>query len=94
MGAIAARIDSLATDAAAIAAIMAITAPSSRVSMRSWLHTPYEGACDASASRPNECEVEANFHEALARATFRRTPMNLNRRPTGSYSARLASPPQ
>ena len=38
---------------------------------------PVLPACDASASRPNECEVEANFHEALARATFRRTPMNL-----------------
>ena len=38
MGAMAARIESLATDAAAIAAIMATMAPSGRVSMRSWLH--------------------------------------------------------
>jgi hypothetical protein len=39
MGAIAARIESLATDAAAIAAIMATTAPSGRDSMRPWLHS-------------------------------------------------------
>ena len=39
MGAMTARIESLATDAAAIAAIMATTAPSGRVSMRSRLHS-------------------------------------------------------
>jgi hypothetical protein len=63
MGAMAARIKSLATDAAAIAAIMATIAPSGRVSMRSCLHRRMCNR-DASASRPNECEVEANFHEA------------------------------
>ena len=39
MGAMTARIESLATDAAAIAAIMATTAPSGRVSMRSQLRS-------------------------------------------------------
>jgi hypothetical protein len=49
MGAMAARIESLATDAAAIAAIMATTAPSGRVSMRSWLHTRMSVACPREA---------------------------------------------
>jgi hypothetical protein len=65
MGAMAARIESFATDAAAIAAIMATTAQSGRVSMRSWLHSRMCKRVTASASRSNECEARANFYETF-----------------------------